>query len=139
MSQENVEIAALTRRLHPPVGSARGSPLGPLSEIRVGACRMPVEGRDDMKRRIRTAAASVIVTAGLIGAVAAPASADKPGILPTVPFIIECNTPSGPVAEVYRLLVRDVYRFVHQTFPDCELGTVRITRLDKPSHPFFLN
>ena len=89
-----------------------------------------------MKRKIRIAAASVMVAAGLIGAVAAPASADKPNLLPSVPFTIECQTPSGPIEAVsYRLFVGDVYKFVHEVFPDCVPSTIRITRLDKPSHP----
>lgn len=44
----------------------------------VGACRYPTEGKDDMRRtmrKTRIAAASVMVAAGLIGVVAAPATA----------------------------------------------------------------
>jgi hypothetical protein len=48
----------------------------PVDPARIG-CRLApyFEGKDDMTRRIRMAAASVMVAAGLIGAVAAPASA----------------------------------------------------------------
>ena len=72
-------------------------------------------------RRIRIAAATVMVAAGLIGAVAAPASAEAP----TWFFEGSCDAPGGPEEWSINATQKEFNAFVRSL--ECLPGTKDIT------------
>jgi hypothetical protein len=73
-------------------------------------------------RRIRTAAATVMVATGLIGAVAAPASASKPE------FLVEVNCASlGAPVTVVVLGSAGIQQVVGELAQECDRGTMRVS------------